>query len=166
MKKVYITGSVGSGKTTFAKKISNTHLVKHYELDEIIREYQGDTRVKKTPEKQASTIRQIDGQGYWIIEGTFRKECEVVLELADEIVIVDTHYHVIIKRIISRYIKQLLRLEKSHYKPSFKMFRMMFVWAKGYEKDKKSFMETLSPYHHKVTLLKSADMPGYIKEYA
>ena len=36
MRKIYIIGPVGSGKTTLSKKLSNNYNIKRYELDKVV----------------------------------------------------------------------------------------------------------------------------------
>lgn len=44
------------------------------------------------------------------------------------------------RRIIKRFIKQKLRLEKSNYKPSVKLLKQMLIWNKKFEYNKKELM--------------------------
>lgn len=47
-KRIYIIGSVGSGKTTFAKKLSIEKGIKHYELDELVWKRNNPVDIKRT----------------------------------------------------------------------------------------------------------------------
>lgn len=38
-----------------------------------------------------------------------------------------------------RYFKQKLSIEKSNYKPSLKMTKMMYIWTRKFETEKPSF---------------------------
>ena len=51
--KVLITGNVGSGKTTLAKKLSETYNVPYFEIDSIVHD---DKNKRKRNEKEQSSI--------------------------------------------------------------------------------------------------------------
>lgn len=57
--------------------------------------------------------------------------------------------------IILRFIKQRLGMEKSHYKPTFDMLKMMFRWTYDFEKKRCWYEEMLVPYKHKLLRVKS-----------
>ena len=67
--KLYIFGSVASGKTTLAKKLSEQMGLPYYEGDSIAWGFPEEERFKRTPEQQKERIAAIDAAGDWIVEG-------------------------------------------------------------------------------------------------
>lgn len=70
--KIDIIGSVASGKTTLARKISQKYKVPYYEKDNIVwmRTPEGDK--KRTPEERDKFFEQIITSDNWIVEGSPR----------------------------------------------------------------------------------------------
>ncbi|MNR10461.1 topology modulation protein [compost metagenome] len=68
-RKIHIIGSVGSGKTTFARNLSHKLNIPHYELDNVVwkRAYPRD--IKRTEEERDGLLRTIINSSSWIIEG-------------------------------------------------------------------------------------------------
>jgi adenylate kinase family enzyme len=56
MNKIYIIGSVASGKTTLARELSRKLNISHYELDCIVHYNADSGRFKRTPEQQVEAI--------------------------------------------------------------------------------------------------------------
>ena len=75
--KILIIGSVASGKTTLARKLSQQLNIKHYEIDSIV--HDDLNNMKRTHEQQKEIIEKIDTQQSWIIEGTLRKNLNYLL---------------------------------------------------------------------------------------
>ncbi len=141
--KIYIFGSVGSGKTTFAKKISKKLNINYYEVDCIVYKIDYNNRIKRTLIEQIGCIREIDKNNSWIIEGTYRESCDEIIRKADKIIFLDTSINLRIFRIIFRFIKQKIGIEKSHYKSNLKMLYFMFKWTFDFEKSRELFMNKL-----------------------
>lgn len=155
MEKIYIVGSVASGKTTLAKKLSEKLNIPWYELDCIVYCKTETERYKRTPEQQVEIIKNIDKSKKWIIEGTYRKSCHCLLDMADTIIFLDPPVLIREFRILKRFVKQQLRIEKCHYKSDFKMLKLMFKWTIEFEKDRKNFEIMLQQYQSKVLKLKN-----------
>ena len=71
--KIDIIGSVASGKTTLAKRISKKYGIPYYEKDNIVwkRTLNGD--VKRNPEERDKFFYDIINENNWIVEGAPRK---------------------------------------------------------------------------------------------
>lgn len=152
--KIYIVGIVASGKTTLARRWSGELDIPFYELDCIIYGKKDGVRYKRTPEEQQKIIEKIDQQGDWIIEGTYRKSCHELLDLADKIIFLDPPLWKRRVRILSRYVKQICGLEKCHYTPTLSMLRSMYNWSDDFEKNREKFETMLFRYGHKLILLR------------
>ena len=153
--KVLIIGSVASGKSTLARKLSNKSNIKSYEIDSIV--HDDVNNIKRKNEEQQKIIKKIDNQNEWIIEGTLRRNLYNLLEMADNIIYVDTPLIIRKKRILTRYIKQKLGIEKCGYKPSYKMLKNMYTWTKEFESKRKDFEDILKKYQEKVIVVKNSN---------
>lgn len=153
--KVLIIGSVASGKSTLARKLSNKSNIKSYEIDSIV--HDDVNNIKRKNEEQQKIIKKIDNQNEWIIEGTLRRNLYNLLEMADNIIYVDTPLIIRKKRILTRYIKQKLEIEKCGYKPSYKMLKNMYTWTKEFESKRKDFEDILKKYQEKVIVVKNSN---------
>lgn len=151
--KILIIGPVASGKTTLAKKLSNELNTKYYEIDSIV--HDDENNIKRDITTQLAIINNIDKNNDWIIEGTLRKHLNILLEKAEKIIYIDIPLHIRKKRIIFRYLKQKIRLEKCSYKPSLIMLKKMFEWTYEFEKNKKDFDNKLNKYENKIEILNS-----------
>lgn len=149
--KILIIGCVGSGKSTYAKKLSKELNIKRYEIDSIV--HDDIENRKRTEEEQKNIIDKINKNESWIIEGTLRKNLYYLLEMADKIIFIDTPYNVRKRRIIKRFIKQKLKIEKCNYKPTLEMLKMMFIWNKEFEDERDKFIEILNKYNSKLEII-------------
>ncbi|MDF2543876.1 MAG: hypothetical protein K0S47_3594 [Herbinix sp.] len=154
--KIIIFGIVASGKTTLAKKMSINYQVPFYEGDCIAWEQRENGRYKRTLQEQQKVIQDIDSLGNWIVEGTYRESQKCLFDMADKIIFLDTPLSTRKRRIIIRFIKQKLHLEKCHYKPNFTMLKLMFQWTYDFEKDRAKYETMLAQYGDKVIQVKLA----------
>ena len=153
MRKIYIVGIVASGKTTLAKKLSNTLSIPWYELDCIVHRETETGRYKRTQDQQVEVIYDIDKKGDWIIEGTYRKSCNCLFNLADKIIFLDTPLWKRRFRIFTRFIKQQLYIEKCHYKSDFEMLKLMYKWTSDFEINRSEFENMLQEYNNKLIIV-------------
>jgi adenylate kinase family enzyme len=155
MNKIFIIGIVASGKTTLARQISQELNIPWYELDTIVHNQTVEGRVKVTPDEQMQVIMNIDHHGKWIFEGTDRKSYQYLYGMADRIIFLDPPLRKRRVRIILRFIKQKLGIEKCHYKPTLEMLREMFKWTDDFEKNRGEFEAKLMLYGEKVIRLRN-----------
>ena len=154
--KIQITGSTGSGKTTYSKKIAKELNIPRYELDDIhwIRDQKGDTR--RPMDEKLALLTEIVNQNNWVIEGVQFKWSDNSFEEADVIIVLDVSQLKNRYQIIKRFLKQKLGLEKSKYKPSLKALKNMFEWEKDYRTyEREQLLIKLEPYKDKVCFIKS-----------
>lgn len=150
--KILIIGTVGTGKTTLAKKLSKQYNIKYYEIDSIV--HDDNNKIKRTSKQQDEIIEKINNNADWIIEGVLRKNLYYLLELADKIIYLDISKKVRNRRILIRYIKQKLGLEQANYVPSLNMLKNMYKWSEKYDKNKHEIMQTLDKYKDKIEIIK------------
>lgn len=154
MKKILIIGIVASGKTTLARRLSQTFNVPWYELDSIVHPNTPMGRYKRSAEEQIKVIMEIDKQGTWIFEGTDRDSYQCLYEMADTVIFLDPPLWKRKIRIFTRFCKQKFGIEKSHYKPDFMMLKMMYRWTKDFERNRNGFEAKLKQYNEKVIRLR------------
>jgi adenylate kinase family enzyme len=167
--KIYIIGPVGSGKSTLARKLSKEYSFVCCELDSIVYEpdLSSPTGNRKRPvEERDSMLNSILSNKRWIVEDAGRAYFEVALQKADSIIHLEPPMLVRKWRILLRWIKQNLKLEKSGYTPSLKMLKAMFKWTSNYGIGTDGVKERLNPYKHKTTLVRTnREIVDYINEY-
>lgn len=151
--KIYIIGSVASGKTTLARKLSNLLNIPWYELDEIVYLRLPNGDVKRTKEERDRIFNQVIYSDKWIIEGVYRECFKSGFVMADTIIFLNTPSYKRTYRILKRWIRQKLRLEGSGYAPTIKMLLSMYKWSTGFEKTKNDIMKALEPYENEVVML-------------
>ncbi|HAB8659053.1 TPA_asm: AAA family ATPase [Listeria monocytogenes] len=126
--KIRIIGSVGSGKTTLAKKLSEWQQIDYFETDRIVWKRE-ETEVRRTDNEKITVLNKILQQENWIIEGVHLEAwVDESINQADVVIFLDLPKKQIRSQIIKRQIKQLLRLEAAHYPIRFNMLKKMFYW--------------------------------------
>ncbi|MGN0643165.1 MAG: hypothetical protein ACI4JJ_08455 [Huintestinicola sp.] len=155
--KIYIFGSVASGKTTLARRLSQQYGIPFFEGDCIAWGFDDDHQRKHLPEEQRQIIEEIDKGGDWIIEGTYRESQRCLFDLAERIIYLDTPLKLRCRRLWKRYFKQKLGLEKCHYKPNFRLYRLMSRWTKDFDKNRKLYEDILNKYPEKLIWIRSDD---------
>lgn len=151
--KILIVGTVGTGKTTLAKKLSKQYKIEYYEIDLIVHDDENSGK-KRTIDEQNDIIKKINKNEDWIIEGVLRKNLEYLLKLADKIIYLNIPKYKRNIRILTRFIKQNLKIEKANYKPDFKMLKNMYKWSKEDEERKEKFKKMLNKYEDKLEVIK------------
>ncbi len=152
-KKIWILGSVASGKTTLATKLSKLMNCYQYELDNLvwIRRNTGDVRRTKTQINRV--LDRIYKTQSWIVEGVYREDYSVLLEKVDIILLLNTPAHVREDRILKRWVKQRYGFECCNYMPTVKMLQSMYAWSRGYEDNYSALQEILEPYKTKIQIV-------------
>ena len=148
--KIYIIGIVASGKTSISKMLSQELGIARYEVDVIVHPVINGKRLKRSTSEQIDEILRIDKEDNWIIEGTYRESCQELLKRADLIVFLDPPLKVRKRRILTRFIKQQLKVEQCHYTSNLQMLKMMYKWTSDFERDRGQFEDMLSVYKDKL----------------
>lgn len=153
--KILIFGIVASGKTTLARKLSQELNIPYFEGDCVAWGFPNEKRYKRSDEEQKSIIKKIDENESWIIEGTYRESQRSAYDLADKIIFLDIPLYKRKFRIITRFIKQKIGVEKSNYIPTFEMLKCMFKWTNDFEKNRQAHESRLLNYEDKLIWIKS-----------
>jgi len=123
MDKILILGSIGSGKTTLASKLSKNLGIKYFELDNIAYKRR-DIHEKNKPAVRDKKVRAILKRKNWIVEGFYSKQWTYPFyRESDAIIILNVNPFISKKRVILRYLKRRLSLRKT--KKHNKKFRAM-----------------------------------------
>jgi len=103
-KKIHIIGSVGSGKTTLARRISNWLQLPHYEVDNIVwqrmQTQAGKVSIRRVEAERNQCLKGIVHSDAWILEGTHYTWIVRSFEQADLIIFIDTPYTIRTWRIV------------------------------------------------------------------
>ena len=159
--KILIIGIVASGKTTLAKRLSKELNYNYYEIDSIV--HDDINKRKRTPKEQEKILNKIYKNKNWIIEGTLRTNLYNILNKSDQIIYLDIPLKIRKKRILIRYIKQKLKIEKCNYKPSIKLLKMMYKWTATFEQERENFEKLINNCNKPVTILKSVEEVNIFK---
>ena len=152
MVKLHVIGPVGSGKSTLAKRLAKNLHIPYFEIDNIVwqRSLNGD--IRRSDEEILQRIMTIVELEDWVIEGAHTHSwIQPIINHAETIVYYEPSKKVRLYRIHKRFIKQLLRVEKANYKPSFQMLKKMYEWTNKHETTWKFNNEKLlEPYKGKL----------------
>ena len=144
--KIDIIGSVASGKTTLAKRLSQQYGVPHFEKDNIVWERTPDGDKKRTPEERDALFEQIITSDNWIVEGTPRKSLKESFACCEYIIVLDERTIIRLVRVFKRWILQRLGKEKYNSKPTLKFLFYNIKWVFEFDRMKCSLFEELNSY--------------------
>ena len=149
--KIHIIGCSGTGKTYLAKKLSKKYNIQHYDLDDIQWDNSADGYGLKMPvNKREELLKQILNQESWIIEGVYYAWVTESFQMADVIYILDLPSYIYKYRIIIRFIKRKLGIEKGKNE-TFKSLYNLLKWTnKCPNNNLKEIKKILKQYESKV----------------
>lgn len=134
--KFYIVGSVASGKSTLAERLSEKTGIPCRHLDEVVytadpSEPWGDR--KRPAEERDALFQKILNSRDYIIEDAGRACFLEGMKEADTVLLLDIPLAVRRKRILLRWVRQNLGIEPCIYRPGPGVLKAMYRWAKNYE---------------------------------
>lgn len=157
--KAYIVGSVASGKTTVARKMSDIIGIPCTHLDGIVHIKDESNKVwgnyRRTDEEIIQLFTELIKEPNWIIEDAGRKCFSKGMDAADLIIHLKPSRFIRKRRVITRYIKQKIGYEDSLYTPSIRMIKFMFKAIEKYETGKDDLEIRLNQYAYKTVTLKN-----------
>ncbi|KHF37983.1 AAA family ATPase [Halalkalibacter okhensis] len=157
-RRIHIIGSIGSGKTTLAKTLSNHLNIPYYELDNVVWKRFDTGDIRRTEQERDEYLSSIINSEYWIIEGVHHKWVSPCFQNADLILFLDTNFSTRRIRIIKRYFKQKIGIEKVNYRPTLKILKDLYRYNTVFEyKSKPEIFDMLTAYEKKFIILKSND---------
>jgi len=139
MTKIYISGAAGSGKTTYAKKLSKEFKINCFDLDEVKWINSGKNGVFNTERPKEERVKLLNKilteNENWICEGVYFQDWILpVVEKADEVIILNPPVYLRQYRIIKRSVKRLLNIEKAKFKETPKALFKLLSWNQHYNK--------------------------------
>ena len=160
--KIYIIGPVGSGKTTFATKLSEKYNIKYYELDKVSWDDEHGN-IKRSDEEALKIFDEILKNDSWIIEDIGRDKFKQGREEADIIYYIRLSRLKSYYRVSKRWIKQRLGKERYNAPPNFKQWLYYIYTVNSYYKEEKSKLNSLEKYKDKIEFINSKDIKSIIK---
>jgi len=149
--KIHIIGCSGSGKTYLANELSKKYRIPHFDLDDI--QWDNNTQgygVKMPPEKRNALLQEILCNGEWIIEGVYYAWVQQSFDEADIIYVLDMPKYLYKTRIIIRFIKRKLGIQKGK-KETLKSVYNLLKWTDTFQnKNLKEIKSILEKYDSKV----------------
>lgn len=164
-KRIHIIGSIGSGKTTLARKLSAQLHIPCFELDNVVRERLPTGDVMRTEEKRDAYLADIIGTDSWIVEGAHQKWVLPSFQKADLIIFLDIGMATRRVQIIKRYFKQKAGLERANYTPTLEILKRLYNYNTVFEYERKpKVFEMLRQFESKLVVLKSdTEIMDYFK---
>ena len=164
--RLYITGSVASGKSTLAEQISEITSIPCTHLDSVVHIQRTNSslgNIKRADEDIDKIFYSVINQENFILEDTGRERFIDGMKNADKIIILDLPVIIRIYRIFNRWIKQRLGFEECIYKPNIKMLKSMFRWLANYETGKDGTKSRVNLFNSKAVYLTSQrDIDNYL----
>lgn len=158
--KIYIIGTMGSGKTTLSKKLSEILEIKHYPLDNIYYKRKYDKKRKENERKKK--LNELLKKKKWIIEGVFNNWTGNIFRKAELVIWLDLNPKQIIKNLFKRLFK------KEDEKASLRNIKGSMKYAIKYRKNSKKFIYHKSMIKkHRVNLIHlktKRELNNFLKE--
>lgn len=149
--KIHIIGCSGSGKTYLANALSKKYGIQHFDLDDI--QWDNNAQgygVKMPPEKRNTLLQEILCNGEWIIEGVYYTWVQQSFDEADIIYVLDMPKYLYKTRIIIRFIKRKLGIQKGK-KETLKSVYNLLKWTDTFQnKNLEEIKSVLEKYDSKV----------------
>ena len=152
--KIHIIGCSGSGKTYLAKHLSKKYNIPQFDLDDIQWDNTTDAYGVKMPiDKRNVLFEEILKNDSWIIEGVYYAWVGQSFRDADIIYVLDMPEYLYKWRIILRFIKRKVGIEKGK-KETLKSVTNLLKWTDTFQnKNLKEIKNILENYEDKVVLL-------------
>lgn len=152
--KIHIIGGSGTGKSYISELISKQYNIPHYDLDDIFWDNEAITYgTKMSIDKRAHKLNEILEKDNWVIEGVFYDWLKDSFEIADYIFIIITNPVVFNYRIIKRFVRRKLGIEKTK-KETIKSLIELIIWTNKYQKRNiPKIISFLDQYHNKVIII-------------
>ena len=153
--KIRIIGCSGSGKTYLAKRLSDKYSIPNFDLDDIQWDNsQNSYGVKMPIEKRGQMLNDILQHSDWIIDGVYYAWVQKSFEDADVIYVLDMPKWLYRFRIIKRFIRRRVGLEKGK-KETLKSVYNLLKWTDTFQNtNMKEIVRILETYKEKVVFIK------------
>lgn len=163
MMKIYIIGPVGSGKTTFATKLSEITNIKYYELDKVAWD-DDNGNIKRSKEESLKIFKTILKNDSWIIEDIGRSRFKQGRVDADIIYYIKLSKLKSYYRVTKRWIKQRLGLERYNHPPVIKQLFYYIKTVNTYYKKEKRKLKSLEEFKNKLIIVNSKEIKKILND--
>lgn len=126
-RRIQIKGSSGSGKTTFATRLSEITGIPYHEGDAI---YWRANWAAPTNSEFADRLDKELAGDEWIFDGNYGSQSEFFAKRVETIIILDYSFWLIMRRLLRRCIRDVAR-KKLMYEHSQQTFRAAFIGKMG-----------------------------------
>lgn len=109
MNRILVVGTSGSGKTTFARKLSKKLGIVHKELDAL---FFKDDWVTKSDDEFFTAVENVLKEEKWILDGNFGKTHYLTWPVADTVIWIDRPFWITIYQNFSRSLKRAIKKER------------------------------------------------------
>lgn len=152
--KIHIIGCSGTGKTRLATALARTYGIPHHDLDDLQWDREAGTYgVRTAPEKRAALLEEILQQPDWIVEGVYYSWVSSCFADADRIYLLDLPPRIYKTRILKRFLRRKLGLEKGK-KETFRSLLALLKWTDKFRQENMpQIRQILGQYPKKVTVL-------------
>lgn len=154
--KIDIIGSVASGKTTLAKKISMKYQVPYYEKDNIVWERTSNGDRKRSSEERDKIFQEIIQSNEWIVEGSPRNCLRESFDYCDFIIVLNERTHVRLYRVVKRWLLQKCGKEKYNSKPTLKFLYFNIKWVFEFNCMRKKLFAELRKYEKRTMIFSNS----------
>jgi len=156
--KIHIIGGSGTGKSFIADKISSLYHIPHFDLDDIFWDNTAAAYNTKMPvERRTVLLNEILATDAWVIEGVFCDWLRESFSAADRIFVLKAPQLLCDLRIIRRFIKRKLGLQKGK-KETLRSLYDLLVRTNRYQKRRiPEILAFLGEYGDKVMLVKNSN---------
>lgn len=162
MRKIYIIGPVGSGKSTLSRILSDKYNINYYELDKVV--WDDNIGIKRSDEEISKQFNKIIKGKSWIIEDVGRKKFRDGISEADIVYYINLSRITLYKRCIFRWVKQVFGLEKYNYKPTIKGLIQMIGWVNSDLKNKSDKIDFIKNNSKKYEIISKKDIKRIIND--
>ncbi len=152
--KIDIIGSVASGKTTLAKRISKEFNVPYYEKDNVVWQRTSSGDIKRSPMERDEYFNDIISKDKWIVEGSPRESLRESFGCCDYIIVLDEYTVIRLIRVFRRWINQRNGKETYNSKPTLNFLWWNIKWVFEFNKIKRELLRELCNYGDKVRIFK------------
>jgi len=102
--KIAVVGTTGSGKTTFARKLSELLNITHIELDNLFWKAGWE---ESSNEEFRERIIEATGRTQWIIDGNYAKSQDLTVKRADTVIWLDCSKALSLYRVLKRSLSRI-----------------------------------------------------------
>ena len=151
LKRIYILGCSGSGKTSVAQELAGKLHIPRYDLDDIF--WKKKYTVKRDESTCRSMLQKLAKKDQWIIEGVYDRWVDPAFKRAMLVVWLDISPWLITYRLIKRYLVRNKENPEESWKDTVTLIRYVWRYQKkdqpsGFGTHQKLIKKYKVPYIH------------------